>query len=336
MIAHQSTLPPPRPPPRPRPRHRSAASRVALLLIVAGTAGCRGLSEQQEQMLVIHQQNSKEYYDQGDLSRAEDQARRGLALDADDRSLNLLLAYVLLRRGTMDALNEADEIFEDLDGGWGSADDFRLELGMGIVAMTRQRLLRQREPADQRAITRASERAREKLGRALELEPDCTEAVYQLALLAVEEGETAQFREHSDRAIELLDRSVTVKRRALQRITNPRQRTTSLRDLSVDTRRARELLRLRADLRFREQDLEGCLADLDQLEELGAFGRSDFYDRARVLTELNQIARAVDDYESFLEHSEELDGEVQKAIESLTTLRAQLAEQHVAGDGPAG
>jgi len=108
---------------------------------VLALVGCRmfGLSEEEQNMLNIHKQNSKLFSERGDLDRAEDQCRRGLTIDPDDVSLRLTYAYVHLRRGTEESLQRAESILEDMTS-WFGSDDFRVLLGLGSIHKQRARL----------------------------------------------------------------------------------------------------------------------------------------------------------------------------------------------------
>ena len=287
------------------------------------TVGCLGLNDQEKELLVVHQQNSKVFYDQGDFARAIDTCRRGLELKKSDRTLRLTLAYSLLQTGNEAFVREADQILQDLEG-WRS-DDFRVQMGRGITQLTMSRMVDDTQLAQEHRS-----QARDYLERSIELEPDSAEAIFQLAVLALEQEHFPDFERRSAQALDLIRSSVRIKRRTLEMAEDPEQSRRTQRDLLVELRRGQELLRMRSALAYSEKRFEDALNDLQQMEDLGVMARSDYFNRARARERAGQMEAAVQDYVDFIEMSEDgNDTNVQVAVENLYELRARIAEQRV-------
>ena len=285
-------------------------------------AGCGGLEPAEQEMLVVHQQNSKIYYDRGDLPRAEQQARLGLEINDNDRSLKLLLAYVLLRQNTDASLEEALDLLSGLGGS--RSEDYRVHLGRGLVETSWFRLRREDDPED---AAKHLARARRAMRSVVELEPDCTEAYYHLALLDLEEENFDQFNQHVETTLTLVGRSLKAKDVALEQVGRPEQRQLIVRDRQVDAGRGRELLLLRAERAYQQKRYADAVRDLDRMADLGDLSRADYFNRARILHEVGDLERAVADYERFIELSDAgLDARVEVALDNLFQLRAQIAE----------
>src|SRR5262245_7653674 len=108
------------------------AGGCALLLVAAlASAACSWmgvLTDEEEKLLDTHKRNSKAYYEVGDYVRAEDQCRKGLAIDDDDETLKLTLGYALLMQAQPKSLAEARDIFGAEIGAFGTKD-WRLQMG---------------------------------------------------------------------------------------------------------------------------------------------------------------------------------------------------------------
>src|SRR5688572_27316859 len=181
---------------------------AGLLLAPVLAAGCSWipgwLSEQEENDLVTHKRNSKAFLDVGDFARAEDQCRRGLAIDEDDETLELTLGYALLFQGQPQKLEEAATVFDNAIGSFGT-DDWRLLAGQG---MTLQQLARHRaaseDPKVQAEAAGLRARSRDSLDEAAEISGKTnntpTDVLYHIALLDLEEGRADLFPEHAQAA----------------------------------------------------------------------------------------------------------------------------------------
>jgi tetratricopeptide (TPR) repeat protein len=107
-------------------------ARPTLAPILAGllaVCACRSTEEGQpppEQLLSLHTELALRYYDLDDLERAEQQARKGLDIDPDDKRLRLLLGWIRQRRGKTEDILVAEKVFRSLI----DTDDYRAELGL--------------------------------------------------------------------------------------------------------------------------------------------------------------------------------------------------------------
>jgi len=308
---------------------------LCLLVLGAGLPSCSGLEPEEQQMLVVHKQLSKTYYDRGDFGRAEQQCRLGLETDSSDRTLLLTLAWVRLRQGTKEALAEAEDLFNRLGGP--RSDDFRVHLGRALVFIAHFRNTPEDAPADAQEEARDYLKlARKTLDKVLTLAPDCTEAAYQAAVLSLEEEDFAAFETLSDRTLVLVERSIKAKDLALERIDRPEQQALVKRDRWLDASRGRELLLLRAQRAYEDGQLDASLAHLDRLGSMGEMGPADYFNRARILEDLHQWERAAKDYERFIVLNKDPSStQVQAALDNLEVIRARIAETRTA-DGVSG
>jgi tetratricopeptide (TPR) repeat protein len=106
--------------------------RVAAPLLLLPLLGCPSTGprpptqEEIARQVEIFADTATAYYAMGDDQRAETQARRGLELDPDNEDLQLVLAWTLLRKGTVRDVREAKALFEELQ----RTKDFRAVLGL--------------------------------------------------------------------------------------------------------------------------------------------------------------------------------------------------------------
>ncbi|MCK6446367.1 MAG: tetratricopeptide repeat protein [Planctomycetes bacterium] len=105
---------------------------LPLFLALSLLSACASDGEKRvdpEKQLELHRELALRFYDLDDMSRAEDQAIKGLELEPDDVQLRLLLGWVCQRRGTSRDIFAAEKIFRELEG----ADDYRAVLGLGVA-----------------------------------------------------------------------------------------------------------------------------------------------------------------------------------------------------------
>lgn len=99
----------------------------ARLALIALLAACQSTQDKvEEQKLEMHREFAKAYFDQGQYQQAEAQVDLALELDSDDATLKLMKAWIVLRRGTPDAVLEAEQRFRALR----SSSDYRVQLGL--------------------------------------------------------------------------------------------------------------------------------------------------------------------------------------------------------------
>ncbi len=281
-------------------------------------------NSERREMLNTHKRQSKIFYDRGDLERAEQQCRKGLELDSSDTTLRLTLAFTLLSKGGEKDLDEADRIFRSEIGMF--TKDWRLLLGHGMVQQT----LHRHRPDDVELVADA----RRNLTRALEINDESIEAAFNLSLLDLEvlegnqnAGSAQEFEAHSGRAIELIessDRLYPNKVKAARDLLTQQQIES---ERNTNLLRARRLLEVRAARAFKADRSKDALEAMERLSRLCSLRAVDYFNRGR-LREANQNYQgAVDDFEQFVLLSRnDLDDKVTYAVQSLTRLRARLAE----------
>ncbi len=319
-----------------------AAAAAALLLL----AGC--LSQDEQDRLGVFRYNAKAYYDAGDYARAEDQCRRGLQIDDEDESLMLQLAYSLLLQATPAKLEEAAARFADGVGPFGS-DDWRLRLGHG---MTLQQLARVRaaareaspektveprrdEAAELRRTARAELEAAEE--SSIEGRSPQPEIAYHLALLDLDEARSDLFPVHAEQAIARLRERAKLLDVELRQPMGVKERERTERDRTVNAERGQRIAREAARLAWETGDWKKASQAMDALDSFGPLARADFYDRARIREQSGDAEGAVRDLEKFITFgADTVDETVTRAVESLTRLRAALAERRTAAPLSAG
>jgi tetratricopeptide (TPR) repeat protein len=319
---------------RPRRTAPSAALLLALPLLFA--AACR--SEEDEEKLTIHKIEAQHFYDFGDYVRAEDQCRRGLKIAKGDPQLGQMLGYCLLNQAGPKQLDEAAQIFADEIGIFGNSD-WRFDLGLGMTDQMRAHaLVDSKSPKDVARAEELRESARSHLDVAYEATRKVSdvprELPYHLALLDFDERRFDLFRQHAEEAVKLM--LVTDKILAVQiskiEDDNARKRTET--DRTINAERARRLLRELARLAWNQTppDVKTAAAHMTSIEKFGTLTRPDYYIRGRIREMTGELEGAVADYEKFLSLSADVaDENVTKAVESLTKLRAHLAEKRVGG-----
>ncbi len=139
---------------------------LALLAVLALPVACRSNDTPEmskEQKVEFYRDSALQYWTMGDLDRCQDQVQKGLEVDPDDKSLNLLLGWVLQKRGRTEDVLAAEQVFRaNLDH-----DDPRINLGLGL-ALERKGVLHDEAAREIEAGTRPTD-AVDPLARAREL-----------------------------------------------------------------------------------------------------------------------------------------------------------------------
>ena len=314
---------------------RPAWSAIACILGLLLLGGCSvfGLNETEEQLLAIHKQNAKIFYENGDLPRAIQQCRKGLEIDEDDESLRLNLAFALLRQGRPESLAEAQVLFEDLPT-WFEDDsqEFKIYMGLGMTLQQRARLARDDESAEE-DLKGLQDEAEEYLEMALELNNESIEVLFTHAILSLDRGDEGQFLERSALVLGFLEGSHAALDTRLELTENPLEVQLLELENAVTTRRAQLLRETRADIYFKDQRYDLVIAELSGLEVLGPLSRSNHYNRALAYELEGNAEEAVRDLERFIRMNEDaLSPMVEEAVQSVLRLRAQLAEQRTSSE----
>jgi tetratricopeptide (TPR) repeat protein len=107
---------------------RSCARSLALgaLLALGACHSDEPKKPDPEKLLEVHREAALQYFDQGELLRAQDQVMRGLDIQPDDAQLKLMLGWILQRKGTPKDVLDAERVFRDL----APEKDYRALLGL--------------------------------------------------------------------------------------------------------------------------------------------------------------------------------------------------------------
>ncbi|MHC4942640.1 MAG: tetratricopeptide repeat protein [Planctomycetota bacterium] len=343
------------------PRGLYALPALALLFLFPA---CFGLSEKEETALTLYKQNSKSYYNTGKYDETIDQCYKGLELDDDDFSLNLTLAWALLRAGGKANIFAAYNQFQKvLDSQWFD-EDYRALLGMGetsyrIATLYNKKLeeYERRLEADpgseelfldemeacREGKARYLEEAKEYLAQVLENERH-TENVDALLIL----GQVHAYGGDHDQAVECIVSGLEL----LERSTSFQQSKLDMdKSITGDGRRFFER-QIKRNLKS-EKELRGLLAFVYQLK--GQYGKAlvqynllkdrdlfdyvQYYNRGVCLQELGRYEEAIREYETYLSKASvtgrDFDEDVHfhKAFERINTCR-KMAKN--AGGQPGG
>lgn len=327
-------------------RSRALLPALAAALLLPGC-----LSQEDQAWVAIHQRNSKAFYDAGDYVRAADQCRRGLAIDEDNANLRLMLGFALLSQAQRPAIEEAAALFRE-DAGLFGASDWRVDLGLGmtLTQLARHVAADARDATDAQAKARAAEavqlraEARAALERVVaatrgkpgpngEAGPGSTpaDALFNLALLELDDGRTAEFVARAPAAIALLAQQERVYAVQAGQASSEAIRLRTVREREVNAGRGRELAGILAHACWAAGDYPAAAKAMESLATFGELGRADLYTRARIREAIGDDERAVEDYSRFIELSaDQVDDTVGRAVSSLTRLRARLAEKRTA------
>ena len=124
------------------PRRARRAASPALLLVLncvlggalggalTGCASDPGTQIDPAAQLEVFRATALSLYEQEDLPSAELQAVKGLGIDPEDYQLQLLYAWINLRKGTTSDLKRAEGVFRELLTTMPEEGDFRVELGL--------------------------------------------------------------------------------------------------------------------------------------------------------------------------------------------------------------
>ncbi|TAH38631.1 MAG: tetratricopeptide repeat protein [Planctomycetota bacterium] len=339
---------------------------IVLALLPGLTALCAcssAASEEERSRLDDYAARARAYYDSGDLQRAEQQARLGLALDPDDPMLNLLLGRTLLRwqdpehvaqaRPYLEQAHEQQEDHKTLY----SLGEYHLryaELLLLTASGKEQRAqeLPSEDAGDSKAIeslnttaSRQRERASQHLQEALELLQAAVASVptdpYSLRLLA----NCYTHLQRSNDALATLDQLIQVlaesrqfKNERLALMDLPLPQENALREdlrhdieLEVEARGlAAALLKDRKDYRAAEEQLTAVLKLDPDLER-------EYFNRGICRYWLGELGPAAEDMQKFLRKTRlGLDSEeVNRALDLIAEYRARSAGAAAASSTPA-
>ncbi len=315
------------------PRAERVTIRPLLLALLLPLAAC--LSQDEQNSVLIHLANSKAYYDAGEYARAEDQCRRGLAIDADNATLKLTLGYSLLMQSSEKRLDEAIALFDDQRGTF-STPDWRVEQGSGIALLQLARVhARSKKPAkladvaQLRAEARAALEAAASASAATNNTPP--EVPFHLALLDLDEKRMDDFDRHAAQALQKLQAQDKICAAQLSQPMGTTEHTRTEHDRQVNAERGKLLARELAQYNWQTKDYAQAAIAMETLEGFGALGLGDWLSRARIRAAVGDDERAVTDFEKYiLLSSGHVDDTVNQAVKEMMSLRSKLAEKRTA------
>lgn len=294
----------------------SAVLGTLLMVLLAACPSTGITSEQKTKLVENYLEQANQYYQMGELDRANAQCIKGLELDPANQKLKLVQAWCLQRRGAKSDIAQAEQIFRSLQSG----GDFRAVLGLGS-ALERKGLLYSESAANLRSGKRVTEAAdptkriedfeaqaqkawNESLvqyKKALELQkndPDCFNGLVRVETLL---GHTESAYEWCLKLIEATHADLDFWNQRLTRADISTQDETRFRDL------VRQLTKLETAAQLHASELADSLnRDPAALEHLDAAlvldpKHSDIYSRrAQIEKELGKFPEAIKDIERFI------------------------------------
>lgn len=311
--------------------------RLALVAMCSLSAltGCFGLSKEEEIRLNNYKYNARLYYEKGDNARCEQQCRRGLELAPGDASLNLDLAFAVLRQGTaqqdIPRVEEARKLFlKIIDEGLSSADVqvSKAYLGLGMVELW----LAKNQPTDkQDSSQQYAELADEHLNKVAELEPESIDGPLQHADLRVFQGRLAEALPFFDLGFAQIEKSNKTKERVLANKAGRSTEAQAQLKAQIETNRQLEIRSrmLKGDVLYNLGRYQDALAELTRVDELGGMTPTEYYNRGRTHEALGHAVLAVADYERFLKQSSlgVGDEKVRDALRRISSLKITSAGQ---------
>ncbi|MBL9078295.1 MAG: hypothetical protein JNL08_12370 [Planctomycetes bacterium] len=297
---------------------------AALLLLLCG---CTSLPKEEQQLLASHQRNAKYYWEGGSLDQAMDQIERGLAIDPDDYQLLALRGTVLLKQSGSALANDhelLDEATRTLASVYEMRSPFRhepyvlLPYALALQKQGRRHLgeeLRLRGESSRRSdaadLLAAAEQqrsaAREQLQRADAVLDVLVERGELLRLawnhklqVARDLGDDTAFVGAANAYLDQAAKDQAVARREIERTLVPAYEAEQVQQLRALQAEELEIRALLADHHFTRRQFEPALAQLNRVLELAPQRSVDYYNRGRVLMELQRHEEAKADFRKFL------------------------------------
>lgn len=323
---------------------------IALSLLALGA--CSSPDPETEARIEDFGARARAYYDSGDLARAEQQARLGLALDPEHGLLNLLLGRTLLRwqdpqhlASARPFLEKAHEELHNHRSGY-SLGEYHLryaELLLQAAAARRQRAEDLPDtPEDAGAVARLEARAADQRQRAAAHLAQARELLEWT--VAQEPGDPYALRlmascythlERPDDALRTLEHLVSVlarsrqfKNERLAMLDLPLVQETALREeLKRDIRMEVEARGLIAAVLKQRKDYRAAEAQLTEILKLDPDLPREHYNRGLCRYWLGDAAGAAEDMQKFLRTTDlpYESEEVSRALDVVAEFRARTA-----------
>lgn len=303
------------------------------IVLLSLLCACSTLSNEDRERLASHQRNAALFYDGGKLEQALGQIERGLELEPDDYKLLALKGAVLLRasgdaQGTDHRLlDQATQVLEEVFSRRSATRHEPYVLLNYALALQKQGLrhlgdsIRSAGEADRavdagrQATLRAEaadsrQRAHELLGRADGLLAVLTERGELLRLahkhrlqIARQLGDDAGFVAESNKFLAQTATEQAFAQREVERTTTPGYEQQQLALLGQLREEELEVRALLAEHHYARHEYEAALAQLNRVLELDPTRSVDYYNRGRVLDELQQPEAAKADFRRFVMRS---------------------------------
>lgn len=301
---------------------------IAFLLLLL--CGCSSLSFAQQEQLAGHQRNAKYYLEGGRLDQALDQIDRGLALAPGDYQLRAMRGTVLLRQSGSSmstdhrlldaATTQLAEVFEERSPSrhepfvllpYALALQKQGRRHLGEAVRLRGQSSRAPDPTDMAAAADAEqEQARSLLTQArgvLDVLIERGELMRQAwsheLQIAQDLGDDPALVAAGAAYLEQAEKDQSTVRREIDRTQVPAYEAEQTRLLQSMRAEELEVRGLLADHHFARRQYEPALAQLDRMLEIDPQRLVDYYNRARVLMELQRVAEAKADFKKFVENS---------------------------------
>jgi Tfp pilus assembly protein PilF len=291
------------------------------VLILAVAAGCASSGPKQKtlspkQQVEFYRDNALGYYNLGELERAQDQVQRGLQVNKKDLTLNLILGWVLQRKGHADDIYAAERVFRSLL----HHDDYRVYLGLA-AALERKALLnseasREIYSGDRYTEARDPEKQAAKLEeiavkcweesithyeQTLELQPDDREAMNGMLRVTALLGFSEESLQWAERLLEELAISKKFARKQLEPIDITARTEEQYRGMLRDLTDLEIKTRLHASTVLRSLDrLQEATDHLTKIIEADPSLAEAYSRRAQLLYELGQYEACKWSVERFL------------------------------------
>ena len=316
------------------------------ILLVSLTA-CSSLSDEDTIRLTTFKQNSKQFYDDEQFVRAEDQCRKGLLIDPDDLSLSQVLGYSLLRQRSPEKLHEAERVFRecvDLDD-----DDLRNHLGLAEVLYQLGNLYDDQVPALAASEGLSPEQRLQKVAIAQEESARCfaegeellveiidsnkgrdnTWAHNTLARLYAIQGRYVESTDVLTRLIGMLSNSINLRQTRVdtERLSDE-NRLLFVAEIARLQRQHSNALHLLANVSAKRDDWESVISAYAMLEADGELDPAAYFNRAIAHDQLGSREQAIADYDTFktlaASRGTAFSENVHRAMNRMAELRAGL------------
>jgi tetratricopeptide (TPR) repeat protein len=297
---------------------------AAFLLLLCA---CSSLSSEQQDQLALHQRNAKYYFDGGRIDQAVGQIERGLELDPDDYLLLSLKGSILLKQSASALgqdhrrLDEATEVLTKvyetrsanrhepyllLNYALAQQKQGRRHLGESLSlrdqatrAPEKQELLNRADAAQEQAAARLGE-AREVLGVLVDRGELLRIAHYHLLLIAQDLRDDVAFDIHEKAYLKQLQKDQTFLTNEIEHTAVAAYEQKRIQDLENLKNEELEVRGLLAEHNYMKRNFENALTMLNRVLELDPSRSVDYYNRGRVLLELQRNEDASKDFKTFL------------------------------------